>query len=46
MCGRYSITSPPEAIQRVFQVPELPNLPARYNVAPTQDVPVVRVGGD
>jgi putative SOS response-associated peptidase YedK len=46
MCGRYSITSPPEAIQRVFQVPELPNLPARYNVAPTQDVPVVRVDGD
>ena len=46
MCGRYSITSPPEAIQRVFQVPELPNLPARYNVAPTQEVPVVRVGGD
>ena len=46
MCGRYSITSPPEAIQRLFQVPELPNLPARYNVAPTQDVPVVRVGGD
>jgi putative SOS response-associated peptidase YedK len=43
MCGRYSITSPPEAIQRIFQVPELPNLPARYNVAPTQDVPVVRL---
>jgi putative SOS response-associated peptidase YedK len=43
MCGRYSITSPPEAIQRVFQVPELPNLPARYNVAPTQEVPAVRV---
>ncbi|MBK1667941.1 hypothetical protein CKO28_07820 [Rhodovibrio sodomensis] len=46
MCGRYSITSPTEAIQRVFQVPERPNLPARYNVAPTQDVPVVRVRGD
>ncbi|MBK1698825.1 SOS response-associated peptidase [Rhodovibrio salinarum] len=46
MCGRYSITSPPDTIQRIFQVPELPNLPARYNVAPTQDVPVVRVGGD
>jgi putative SOS response-associated peptidase YedK len=47
MCGRYSITSPTEAIQRVFQVPERPNLPARYNVAPTQDVPIVRLqGGD
>jgi putative SOS response-associated peptidase YedK len=45
MCGRYSITSPSEAIQRVFQVPERPNLPARYNVAPTQEVPIVRVRG-
>lgn len=43
MCGRYSITTPTEAIQRVFQVPERPNLPARYNVAPTQEVPAVRL---
>jgi putative SOS response-associated peptidase YedK len=43
MCGRYSITSPTEAIQRVFEVPERPNLPARYNVAPTQEVPIVRL---
>lgn len=43
MCGRYSITSPTEAIQRVFRVPERPNLPARYNVAPTQQVPAVRL---
>ncbi len=46
MCGRYSITSPPEAIQRVFKVPERPNLPPRYNVAPTQEVPAVRLGDD
>jgi putative SOS response-associated peptidase YedK len=46
MCGRYSITSPTEAIQRVFQVPERPNLPARYNVAPTQEVPIVRLQAD
>lgn len=43
MCGRYSITSPTETVQRVFQVSDRPNLPARYNVAPTQDVPVVRL---
>jgi putative SOS response-associated peptidase YedK len=46
MCGRYAITSPPEAVQRIFGVPERPNWPARYNVAPTQDVPVVRLGDD
>jgi putative SOS response-associated peptidase YedK len=46
MCGRYSITTPIEAIQRIFDVPERLNLPPRYNVAPTQDVPVVRLGPD
>jgi len=46
MCGRYSITQPVEAIQHVFEVAERPNLPPRYNVAPTQDVPVVRRGED
>ena len=46
MCGRYTLTAPPEAIQRTFEVPERPNLPPRYNVAPTQAVPAVRVGDD
>ena len=46
MCGRYSITQPVEAIQRVFNVAERPNLPPRYNVAPTQDVPAIRRGED
>lgn len=46
MCGRYSITTPLEAVQRLFKVAERPNMPARYNVAPTQDVPAVRLGGD
>lgn len=44
MCGRYLITSTLEAIRRVFDVLESPNLQARYNVAPTQQVPVVRLG--
>ena len=42
MCGRYVITSPLEAILRLFDVVERPNLAPRYNVAPTQDVPIVR----
>ena len=45
MCGRYSLTSPPEAIRRLFGFAGQPNLPARYNIAPTQTVPVVRAGG-
>src|SRR5437016_2924634 len=43
MCGRYAITSPPEAIRRLFAYDDQPNFPQRYNVAPTQPVPVVRL---
>lgn len=42
MCGRYAITLPPEAMQRLFAYRERPNFPPRYNIAPTQPVPVVR----
>jgi putative SOS response-associated peptidase YedK len=41
MCGRYVISSSPEALRRLFGYAEQPNYPARYNVAPTQPVPVV-----
>ncbi|HEY6259077.1 MAG TPA: SOS response-associated peptidase [Xanthobacteraceae bacterium] len=43
MCGRYAITTAPEAMRRLFGYPEQPNFPPRYNVAPTQPVPIVRV---
>lgn len=42
MCGRYIITSPVDAIRQLFGVEERPNLAARYNVAPTDAVPIVR----
>jgi putative SOS response-associated peptidase YedK len=42
MCGRYVISSTPEAIRALFGYAEQPNFPPRYNVAPTQPVPVVR----
>jgi putative SOS response-associated peptidase YedK len=41
MCGRYAITLPPEAYRALFAYPEQPNFPPRYNVAPTQPVPIV-----
>ncbi len=43
MCGRYSITTPVEALRQLFLFDELPNLAPRYNVAPTQEVPAVRL---
>ena len=38
MCGRYLITSSPEAFRRLFGYLEQPNFPPRYNVAPTQPI--------
>jgi putative SOS response-associated peptidase YedK len=43
MCGRYCITSAPAAIRALFAYRERPNFPPRYNVAPTQPVPIVRM---
>jgi putative SOS response-associated peptidase YedK len=43
MCGRYAITSPPEAIARLFALGgPLLNLRPRYNAAPGQDLPIIR----
>jgi putative SOS response-associated peptidase YedK len=41
MCGRFVITSAPDALRRLFGYFEQPNFPSRYNVAPTQPIPVV-----
>ncbi|HEY8564054.1 MAG TPA: SOS response-associated peptidase [Beijerinckiaceae bacterium] len=41
MCGRYAITLAPEVFRQTFGYPEQPNFPPRYNVAPTQPVPIV-----
>jgi putative SOS response-associated peptidase YedK len=46
MCGRYLLTSPVEALRQLLLFEERPNLMPRYNVAPTQDVPIVRLRQD
>ena len=43
MCGRFVITSAPAALRQLFGYVEQPNFPPRYNVAPTQPIPVVLV---
>jgi putative SOS response-associated peptidase YedK len=43
MCGHYVIFSTPEAIRALFRYGEQPNFPPRYNIAPTQPIPVVRL---
>jgi putative SOS response-associated peptidase YedK len=46
MCGRYSLTTPVEAPRQLFLFENSPNLPPRYNIAPTQTAPVVRISPD
>lgn len=43
MCGRYTLTSAPEAIRALFGYAEQPNFPSRYNIAPTQPIAIVRL---
>ena len=43
MCGRDLLTSPVEALRQLFMFEQRPNLMPRYNIAPTQDVPIVRL---
>ncbi|MFP3941847.1 MAG: SOS response-associated peptidase [Acidobacteriota bacterium] len=43
MCGRYTLSTPGEVIADLFDLPEAPEVEARYNVAPTQEVAAIRV---
>ena len=45
MCGRYTLTVTPEALRKLFGFEVTPNLEPRFNIAPTQFAPVVRVRG-
>ncbi|KVW95891.1 SOS response-associated peptidase [Thiobacillus denitrificans] len=42
MCGRYALTSPPAVIAERFHLLWAPKIEARYNIAPSQMIPVVR----
>jgi len=42
MCGRFALKTPPRSIQEHFHLPETVNLSPRYNIAPSQEIAVVR----
>lgn len=46
MCGRFAFFSPDEAVREYFSLKELPPIEPRFNIAPTQFVPVVRSDGE
>jgi putative SOS response-associated peptidase YedK len=43
MCGRYAITTAPQAMRRLFAYANEPDFPPRYNISPTQPIPIVRL---
>ena len=38
MCGRFTLRTPAQQLAELFQLSEVPDLPPRYNIAPSQDV--------
>ncbi len=42
MCGRFTLRTPASVLVRQFALDAGLQLPLRYNIAPTQQVPVVR----
>jgi putative SOS response-associated peptidase YedK len=46
MCGRFTLTSPVQAVASQFSLPGLPAFEPRYNIAPTQPVAAVRAAGE
>ncbi|MBW2484724.1 MAG: SOS response-associated peptidase [Deltaproteobacteria bacterium] len=42
MCGRFALKTPPRSIQQHFDIPETIDLSPSYNIAPSQDIVVIR----
>ena len=43
MCGRFTLATPKQDLVVQFNLPDIPDLQPRYNIAPTQPVAAVRV---
>ncbi len=43
MCGRFVLNSTPAEIADRFELEEMPEWSPRYNIAPTQRIPIIRV---
>ena len=46
MCGRYELSSHPAAIALAFGLDYPPDIRPRYNIAPMQQIPIVRIGAN
>jgi len=45
MCGRFSLIVDASVLAGVFEIDPPQNLRPRFNIAPTQTIPIVRAGG-
>ena len=45
MCGRATLTVSVDELREVFELQELPEMPPRFNIAPSQPLPVIRKPG-
>lgn len=43
MCGRFTLKTPVPILAKFFGLAEIPELPPRYNIAPTQPVATILV---
>ncbi|MGO9117198.1 MAG: SOS response-associated peptidase family protein [Desulfomonilaceae bacterium] len=43
MCGRFVLMTPGSNLAERFKLEEVPDLDARYNIAPTQKVAIIRL---
>lgn len=46
MCGRYALMSSPELVAELFAIAQVTLFERRYNIAPTQNAPVVRTAAE
>lgn len=46
VCGRYILSSPAEVVADFLDLPDFPDLEPRYNIAPTQEAPIVKYRPD
>ncbi|HVS02910.1 MAG TPA: SOS response-associated peptidase [Thermoanaerobaculia bacterium] len=46
MCGRYTLSTPGDLVAAALALDEVPQLAPRYNIAPTDEAAVVRLGDD
>jgi putative SOS response-associated peptidase YedK len=43
MCGRFTLSTPAQTLQKLFDLPEVPELSPRYNIAPSEMLATVRL---